>query len=254
MKKTSLLAVVSLCLAGALMLSAAQCRAADPSKAPKAKAAKTEKAKAAPDKNAKEKTMDTTQGPSPALQNPQLAKEKAPDLFKAQFNTTKGEFVIEVHRDWSPNGADRFYNLVKAGYYDNTAFFRNIGGFMVQFGINGDPKVNAVWREARIMDDKAVGQSNKPGYISFAMAGPNTRTTQVFISHGDNARLDSMGFTPFGKVAKGADIVASLYNGYGEGAPQGMGPEQGRVQMEGNAYLKAEFPKLDYTKTARIVK
>ena len=184
--------------------------------------------------------------------DPAKAKEKAPETYNALFKTTKGDFVIEVHRDWAPNGADRFYNLVKMGYYNDCAFFRAVEGFMVQFGINGSPAVNAKWREATIKDDPAVGQSNKPGYVSFATAGPNTRTTQLFINYADNGRLDAMGFTPFGKVSKGMDVVNNLYKGYGEGAHSGMGPDQGRIQMEGNAYMKKDFPKLDWIKTATI--
>ena len=125
---------------------------------------------------------------------------------------------------------------------------------MVQFGINGSPEVNAKWREARIPDDPPAGQSNARGMLSFAMAGPNTRTTQLFVNYGNNARLDSMGFTPFGKVVSGMEIVDGLYKGYGEGAPAGAGPEQGRAQSEGNAYLKKDFPKLDYSQTASIEK
>ena len=179
---------------------------------------------------------------------------KAPAVFKVQFTTTKGEFAVEVHTDWSPHGARRFFDLVKAGYYDDAAFFRNIGGFMVQFGIHGDPAVNAKWRGERIQDDPMGVQSNKKGFLTFAMAGPNTRTTQLFINFADNSRLDGMGFTPIAKVVSGMEVVEKLYNGYGEGAPRGMGPEQNRIQDEGNAYLKKDFPKLDYIKTARIVK
>ncbi|MBI5629728.1 MAG: peptidylprolyl isomerase [Elusimicrobia bacterium] len=185
--------------------------------------------------------------------NPQKANEKAPAKFNAQFSTSKGDFTVEVHREWSPLGADRFYNLVKAGYYDDCAFFRAIKGFMVQFGINGSPAVNAQWSKARIPDDEPIGaQSNARGFLSFAMAGPNTRTTQLFINYADNSNLDGMGFTPFGKVTGGMDVVDKLYQGYGEGAPHGMGPEQGRIQSEGNSYLKGEFPKLDYIKAAKI--
>jgi len=186
------------------------------------------------------------------LLDPAQATAQAPAVFKAKFATTKGDFTVEVHRDWSPNGADRFYNLVKLGYFDDAAFFRAIAGFMVQFGIPGSPQVSARWRGANIPDDPASGHSNKRGAVTFAMAGPNTRTTQLFISYGDNANLDGMGFTPFGLVTEGMDVVDSLYQGYGEGAPQGLGPDQGRVQMEGNAYLKKDFPKLDYVKAARL--
>jgi peptidyl-prolyl cis-trans isomerase A (cyclophilin A) len=187
-----------------------------------------------------------------SLLAPARATEKAPAVFKARFNTTKGDFVVEAHRDWAPQGADRFYNLVKMGYFTDAAFFRAIEGFMVQFGLHGAPEINARWREARIPDDAAAGQSNRRGYVTFATAGPNTRTTQLFINYGDNGNLDGMGFTPFGKVVEGMDTVDKLYKGYGEGAPSGMGPNQGRIQMEGNAYLKRDFPMLDYIQSARI--
>jgi len=157
-----------------------------------------------------------------------------------------------VHRDWAPLGADRFYNLVKNGFFNNARFFRVISGFMVQFGINADPHVSAVWRDANISDDP-VKQSNTRGMITFATRGPNTRTTQMFINYADNNRLDGMGFAPFGQVVSGMNVVDALYSGYGEGAPRGAGPEQGRLQSEGNAYLIKEFPKLDYIKSATIV-
>lgn len=186
------------------------------------------------------------------LKNPAAMKEQAPAVFKASFDTSAGTFVIEVHRDWAPNGADRFYNLVKGGFYDNCRFFRVLSGFMAQFGINGDPAVQAVWRSASITDDP-VKESNKPGYITFATAGPNTRTTQVFINYGNNAGLDKQGFSPFGKVITGMEVVQKLYAAYGEGAPQGQGPSQGLIQSQGNAYLEKSFPKLDFIKTATIV-
>jgi peptidyl-prolyl cis-trans isomerase A (cyclophilin A) len=186
------------------------------------------------------------------LGNPAALKEQAPPVYKVQFDTSKGPFVIEVHRDWAPNGADRFYNLVKNGFFDDVRFFRVIEGFMAQFGVNGDPKVSALWREARIKDDP-VRISNKRTFVTFATAGPNTRTTQVFVSFGDNSNLDSQGFAPFGQVVSGMKVVDSLYNGYGEGAPGGRGPDQGRVQKEGNAYLSSAFPNLDYVKKATIV-
>jgi peptidyl-prolyl cis-trans isomerase A (cyclophilin A) len=169
-----------------------------------------------------------------------------------RFETTKGRFVVEVTRAWAPRGADRFFNLVRAGYYDDVAFFRVIEGFMVQFGIHGDPAVNSVWREARIPDDP-VSQSNGRGMVTYAMAGPDTRTTQLFISFKDNAFLDAQGFAPFARVVEGMTVVDSLYSGYGEGAPRGMGPDQGRAQGEGNAYLRGSFPRLDFVKTARVV-
>ena len=146
---------------------------------------------------------------SQSLGNPAALKEQAPPVYRVDFDTTKGPFVIEVHRDWAPNGADRFYNLVKNGFYDNTRFFRVIEGFMAQFGVNGDPKVSAVWKEARIKDDP-VRVSNKRTFVTFATAGPNTRTTQIFISYGDNSNLDSQGFAPFGQVVSGMKVVDSL--------------------------------------------
>jgi peptidyl-prolyl cis-trans isomerase A (cyclophilin A) len=189
---------------------------------------------------------------SDGLLAPEKAAEKAPDVYKARFSTTKGDFVVEVNRAWAPNGADRFYSLVKVGYFNDVAFFRAIQGFMVQFGIHGRPEVSARWREARIPDDPAVGQSNARGMVTFATAGPNTRTTQIFINYGNNAMLDGMGFTPFGKVLSGMEALDALHKGYGDGPPQGIGPDQGRFQAQGNAYLKAEYPQLDYIKTATL--
>ena len=178
--------------------------------------------------------------------------ETVPGTFRARFETTAGDFVIEVQRDWAPQGADRFYNLVKSGYYDGVRFFRVISGFMAQFGIHGDPRVSAAWRGRRIADDP-VRQSNARGMVTFATAGPNTRTTQVFISFRDNGMLDGQGFAPFGRVVEGMEVVDRLYAGYGEGAPGGAGPNQSRIQAEGNAYLERDFPKLDYVKRATIV-
>jgi peptidyl-prolyl cis-trans isomerase A (cyclophilin A) len=185
------------------------------------------------------------------LTNPASLNEKAPAVYKVKFDTSKGVFVVEVHRDWAPNGADRFYNLVKNGFYDDARFFRVISGFMVQFGISGDPKVAAVWRDANIKDDP-VKESNKRGNITFATAGPNTRTTQVFINFCDNAGLDDQGFASFGKVVSGMEVVDALYAEYGEGAPRGQGPDQGLVQQRGNAYLEKSFPKLDFIRKATI--
>jgi peptidyl-prolyl cis-trans isomerase A (cyclophilin A) len=188
---------------------------------------------------------------SSKLANPATLTEQAPAHYKAKFDTSKGAFVLEVTRAWAPRGADRFYNLVKNGFFDNARFFRVISGFMVQFGINGNPAISAKWRDANIQDDP-VRESNRRGTISFATAGPNTRTTQVFINFGDNSNLDGMGFSPFGKVVSGMNVVDALYAGYGEGAPQGNGPSQGRLQMEGNAYLVKDFPRMDYIKKATI--
>jgi len=188
-----------------------------------------------------------------ALKNPAGLKEKAPETYKVGFDTSKGKFVVEVTRAWAPNGADRFYNLVKNGFFNDTRFFRVISGFMVQFGIHGDPTVSGAWRMARIPDDP-VKESNKRGYITFATAGPGTRTTQVFINFRDNGGLDGQGFSPFGRVLTGMDVVDGLYSGYGEGAPNGRGPNQGQIQSQGNAYLTKDFPQMDYIKTATIEK
>lgn len=190
---------------------------------------------------------------APNLSNPAALVEQAPATYKARFDTSKGSFVIQVTRAWAPRGADRFYNLVKNGFYDNVRFFRVIPGFMVQFGINGDPKVSARWREANVPDDP-VTQSNTRGMITFATAGPNTRTTQVFINFADNSNLDRMGFAPFGKVVSGMNVVDAINAEYGEGAPRGRGPEQGRLQVEGNAYLAKNFARMDYVKKAMIEK
>jgi peptidyl-prolyl cis-trans isomerase A (cyclophilin A) len=190
---------------------------------------------------------------SSSLTDPAQAKATAPGTYKVKFATTKGDFVVEVHRDWAPLGADRFYNLVKMGYFSDVAFFRVVKGFMVQFGIHGDPAVNRAWRGANIKDDPVGKQSNKRGMVTFAMAGPDTRTNQVFINYDDNGRLDSMGFPPFGKIVDGMKVVDAIEGMYGEGAPQGRGPSQGRLQSEGNAYLKSDFPKMDYIKSASVI-
>ena len=195
-------------------------------------------------------TVAQTVGDKAKLADAAQLNETAPDKFQVRFDTSKGEFIVEVTRAWAPNGADRFYNLVKNGYYDDVRFYRAVDNFMVQFGINGDPKLNAVWYKAQIKDDP-VKQSNKRGYITFAMSGqPDSRTTQVFINYSDrNSQLDAQGFAPFGKVTKGMDVVDSMYSGYGEQTTQ----RQPEIQSQGNAYLEKEFPKLDYIKTATIV-
>lgn len=186
----------------------------------------------------------------PALLDPSKATEKAPATFKAKFTTTKGDFVVEVHRDWAPNGADRFYNLVKLGFFDDERFFRAVEGFMVQFGISGDPAVNARWQGQNIQDDP-VTQSNKRGFVTFAQTSmPNSRSTQIFINTTDNGRLDSMRFAPFGQIVSGVETVDSLYNRYGETPSQ----NQMRIQSQGNAYLDSQFPKLDSIKHAEIIR
>jgi peptidyl-prolyl cis-trans isomerase A (cyclophilin A) len=178
---------------------------------------------------------------------------KAPAQFKVEMKTTKGDIVLLVHRDWSPLGADRFYELTKMGFYDDNRFFRVLKGFIVQWGMNGEPKVNKSWSEIPIKDDPPKVQ-NKVGTVVFAAAGPDSRTTQVFINLGDNSRsLDPQGFTPFGEVISGLDIVQNLYSGYGEGAPQGTGPDQAAIADIGNPYLEEHFPRLDYIKRAKIV-
>ncbi len=180
------------------------------------------------------------------LANPAALTEQAPDVYRAKFDTTKGAFVVEVTRAWAPLGADRFYNLVKNGFFDNCRFFRVVPKFMVQFGINGDPKIGGAWLQANIKDDP-VKKSNGRGYITFATAGPNTRTTQVFINFADNSFLDRQGFAPFGKIVEGMNIVDSIHSGYGES------PDQGLIHQQGNTYLEKMFPKLDYIKSAVIV-
>lgn len=187
-------------------------------------------------------------GGGASLLHPETVKAKAPDVYEAKFETTKGDFVIEVTRSWAPLGADRFYNLVKNHFYDGVSFFRVVPGFVVQFGLTGNPAVNKAWNNANIKDDPVV-QSNKPGTITFAMAGPNTRTTQVFISFGDNSRLDAMNFAPFGKVTSGMDVINQLYGGYGD-APTS---HQDEITNQGKAYLDKNWPKLDSIKTATII-
>jgi peptidyl-prolyl cis-trans isomerase A (cyclophilin A) len=204
-----------------------------------------------------EKTEQKPEAKPPAaaadFTQPAKLTETAPDTFKARFDTTKGPITVTVTRADAPNGADRFYNLVRSGFFKDIAFFRVIPGFMCQFGIHGDPKVSAAWHNANIADDP-VKASNTRGAITFATAGPNTRTTQLFINFGDNSQLDHSGFAPFGKVTEGMDVVDKINGEYGEGAPGGRGPNQGQIQAEGNAFLKKDFPNLDYIKSAVIVK
>jgi peptidyl-prolyl cis-trans isomerase A (cyclophilin A) len=185
--------------------------------------------------------------------DPAALAAPAPDSFRAVFETSKGNFVVQVHRDWAPLGADRFYHLVRLGYFDDARFFRVISGFMAQFGLHGDPRVNAAWEALRIADD-SVKQTNRRGTITFATAGPNTRTTQLFINYANNANLDAMGFAPIGEVVRGMEVVDALYAGYGEGPPGGRGPDQFRIGSEGNAYLTREFPQLDFVRHACIVR
>ena len=185
---------------------------------------------------------------------PAAGDERAPDSYKVQFDTSKGQFAVAVTRGWAPLGADRFYTLVKSGFYDGARFFRMRPGFVVQFGIAADPAVNAKWRNANLQDDPVL-QSNRAGTITYAAERePNTRSTQVFINLADNARLDATRFAPFGTVTQGMDVVQQFYSDYGEMRPMGNGPDEGRGEAEGNAYFEREFPKLDYIKKATIEK
>ena len=182
----------------------------------------------------------------PALLHPAELKAKAPDVYDVKFTTTKGDFVVQVNRAWAPIGADRFYNLVKHGFFTGAPFFRVVPGFIIQFGLTGDPAVNRVWQNANIKDDP-VTQSNKPGYLTFATAGPNTRTTQLFINFGNNTFLDNQGFAPFGQVTSGMDVVKNLYSGYGES------PNQGAITSQGKAYIEKNFPKIDSIVSATVM-
>jgi cyclophilin family peptidyl-prolyl cis-trans isomerase len=169
-----------------------------------------------------------------------------PDVFRVKLDTSEGDIVIEVHKAWAPLGAARFHELVRSGFYDEARFFRVVPGFVVQFGMPADPALNQKWAENSIPDDPPAGQSNVPGTVTFATRGPNSRTTQLFINLGDNSRLDSQGFTPFGRVVEGMNAVTEINSGYGEQ------PQQPMIRGQGNAYLKREFPELDYIKTATI--
>jgi peptidyl-prolyl cis-trans isomerase A (cyclophilin A) len=185
------------------------------------------------------------------LLDPSLVRGEPPETFRVRFETTKGTFVVDVYRDWAPHGAKRFYNLVKIGYYDGCAFFRVLP-FCAQFGIHGDPKVSAAWNEAFLPADRPK-QSNRRGFVSFAQRGsPDMRTTQLFVNRTDNTFLDR-DFPPIGQVVEGLDVVDALYDRYGEGAPKGVGPAQQRILYEGEAYLKREFPELDYIRRASVI-
>jgi peptidyl-prolyl cis-trans isomerase A (cyclophilin A) len=191
----------------------------------------------------------------PPLLNPAHpdANATAPAEYRVVLDTTKGDIVLQVYRHWAPLGADRFYNLVRSGFFTEVRFFRVVDGFVAQFGMNGDPDVNAAWDAAEMADDPSIGETNSRGRITFAHAGPDTRTTQLFLSIGNNAFLDSQGFPPFGEIIEGLDALDSLYKGYGEGPPQGRGPDQGRIGAQGNSYLEREFPDLDYVRRARLL-
>jgi peptidyl-prolyl cis-trans isomerase A (cyclophilin A) len=186
------------------------------------------------------------------LLDPEAPTPRAPDLFKARFVTSKGDFLVEVRREWAPRGVDRFYRLAKAGFFDDARFFRVIDQSLVEFGISGEPALSAKWQKATFKDDP-VKESNKRGALSFAMNGAGSRATRVFVNTTDNTELDAMGFAPFGVVREGMGVVDSLYKGYGEGAPHGRGPEPAKIVDEGNAYLKKSFPQLDWIKEVRVI-
>jgi cyclophilin family peptidyl-prolyl cis-trans isomerase len=193
-------------------------------------------------------TLTARTAPPEKLMDPAKINEKAPDVFKAKFDTTKGAFVVEVHRDWSPNGADRFYGLVKNGYFDGIKFFRVVPGFVVQWGIHGEPEIASKWLRSNIQDDP-VKESNKRGYLTYAKSSaPNSRSVQLFINLGNNVGLDKQGFSPFGKIVEGMDVVDKLNGEYGEGLTQ----LQGRIASEGNAFLEKHYPNLDGIKKATI--
>ena len=180
-----------------------------------------------------------------ALLNPAALNAQAPAAYRAKFETSAGDFTIEVTRAWAPLGADRLYNLIKNGFYDGDRFFRVVPGFVVQFGLNGNPTVSAAWRHATIQDDP-VTQHNATGTLVFATAGPNTRTTQLFINYADNLTLDTRGFAPLGTVVEGMDVVQKIFPGYAQQ------PDQGMIESQGNDYLSQAFPKLDFIKKASI--
>ena len=191
----------------------------------------------------------------PAMLDPTQANEKAPEKFQVQFETTKGDFVIEVNREWAPNGADRFYNMVRIGYFKDIAIFRAIKGFMFQFGIHGDPAVSSKWSDASIKDDPSVNISNQKGYITFAQTqAANSRSTQMFLNLGNNASLDasrngSTPFVPFGKIISGMDVLEKIYSDYGENSRE----VQGKFKQEGNAFIKKKYPNIDYVKSVKLV-
>ena len=194
----------------------------------------------------------TPDAPKEAPKKEAAKSESAPPTFNVRLETTKGDVEIEVTREWAPKGADHFHTLVKTGFYDGARFFRVRPGFVVQFGISGDPKTNRLWSTMNLQDDP-VKQSNTRGMVTYATAGPNTRTTQIFINLADtNKRLDKDGFAPFGKVTKGMDVVESFYNGYGEMAPRGQGVDTDKLEQQGTPYLESKFPRLDFIKKAAI--
>src|SRR3954470_5466875 len=193
-------------------------------------------------------------GPAPLLDpSYEIWSRRSPEILRVRFETSQGDLVVEAHRQWAPQGVDRFFGLVASRFFDDSRFFRLVAGFIAQFGIPGDPRMSAAWKQRTIPDDP-VRQSNTRGTVAFAMTGPNTRSAQLFINLGDNSRLDAQGFAPIGRVTSGMEVVDRLYSGYGEEAGGGMrGGKQGKILAGGNAWLDANFPKLDRLVRARIV-
>jgi peptidyl-prolyl cis-trans isomerase A (cyclophilin A) len=246
------------CVSAAVVLLLVGCKTKQPEAETKpAETAKVETppptAAPAPAAESKPAATAPSAAPAPAtkagnLLKPATLNEKAPEKYEVKFKTTRGDFTVMVKREWSPLAADRFYNLVKAHFYDNTAFFRVVPGFVVQFGISDRPAVSAAWKHTEIPDDP-VTQTNKRATLSFATAGPNTRTTQIFINLKDNLRLDGMGFSPFAVVeGDGMNVVEMMYEGYGDNA----GPDQDQIEKHGTPYLKKGWPKLDYIVSASL--
>ncbi|BDC51233.1 hypothetical protein F183_A35490 [Bryobacterales bacterium F-183] len=244
--KTFLIAAVAAASVVQAQTPATKAPAAPATKVPATKAPATGATKAPATKAPAAAKPPVAAKPKPAvapakvgnLMSPGTLNAQAPESYKVKFTTPKGDVLIQVTRAWSPLGADRFYNLVRAGFFNDAYFFRIVPGFVTQFGIHSNPQISKVWRAANLPDDP-VRESNKRGTLSFATAGPNTRTTQIFINLADNPRLDGMGFSPFGSVIEGMDVVDKLYSGYGEQ------PQQGLIQEQGGAYLKKEFPMMD---------
>ncbi len=193
-----------------------------------------------------------TPSPPPARTGSARPRAKPPELYRVRFQTTQGDFLVEVTRAWAPRGADHFYELVNQKFYDGARFFRVVRRFIAQFGIHADPKTQRFWGTLAIPDDSVVGK-NRRGTLSFAKLGPQTRTTQVFINLSDNPLLDRTGFAPFGRVVEGMETVDKLYFAYGEVAPRGAGPDPTRIQREGNFYLDRQFPRLDSIVRATVV-
>jgi peptidyl-prolyl cis-trans isomerase A (cyclophilin A) len=176
--------------------------------------------------------------------------EPAPDIFKVNLDTSKGSVVVEVHKDWAPVGVQHLYELVGRGFYNGDRFFRVTHAY-VQFGVNGDPQVSALWSTANLRDDP-VKQSNVKGTVSYAKLGPNSRATQLFFNMRDNKELDKEGFAPIGKVVSGMEVVENLYSAYGDMPPRGQGPDPSQIEVQGNSYLENRFPRLDFIQKASI--